>query len=318
MRRMNDVRKAGPCAGALFRTCLLMAALAGGSLLAARPVHAQTIVSSINGDPITNIDIDQRMKLLRVLRKPATREAAIESLFTERLEIHEAEKYGVNPKVSDLPQEIVRVAQEMKVQPEALIAELQRAGVSQDHFQAYFRANLAFGILVQALNKGVEASETQVREELAKAGGKAAAGTAYTVQQIIFALPTTATPAAVSARAHEVEQLRARFSDCATGVPIARAINDVTVRDPLTRTSHEINDSLKQLLDKTPVGHLTPPQRSANGFEMVAVCSKGPAKDDTAVRQAIAQRLLAAHIAEDSARRLKELRARAVVVKASP
>ncbi|VTZ27625.1 conserved hypothetical protein [Methylocella tundrae] len=92
----------------------------------------------------------------------------------------------------------------------------------------------------------------------------------------------------------------------------------MTVRDPLTRTSHEINDSLKQLLDKTPVGHLTPPQRSANGFEMVAVCSKGPAKDDTAVRQAIAQRLLAAHIAEDSARRLKELRARAVVVKASP
>lgn len=296
----------------------MVAALAGASLLPVRPVHAQTIVSSINGDPITNVDIEERMKLLRVLRKPATREAAIESLFTDRLEIHEAEKYGVNPKVSDLPQEIIRVAQEMKMQPEALMAELQRAGVSQDHFQAYFRANLAFGILVQALNKGVEASETQVREELAKEGGKAAAGTAYTVQQIIFTLPAGASPAVLSARAHEIEQLRARFSDCATGIPIARAINDVTVRDPLTRTSHEINDALKQLLDKTPVGHMTPPQRSAAGFESVAVCSKGPAKDDTAVRQAIAQKLLAAHIAEDAARRLKELRAKAVIVKASP
>ena len=74
------------------------------------------------------------------------------------------------------------------MQPEALMAALQHAGVSQDHIKAYFRAELGFSILVQALNKGVEASETQVREELAKEGGKAA-GTAYTVQQIIFTLP---------------------------------------------------------------------------------------------------------------------------------
>jgi peptidyl-prolyl cis-trans isomerase SurA len=170
---------------------------------------------------------------------------------------------------------------------------------------------------VQALNKGVEASETQVREELAKQGAKGA-GTAYTVQQIIFTVSPTASPAELAARAHEVEQLRARFTDCDYGIPLARAINDVTVRDPLIRTSLEINDSLRELLDKTPVGHLTAPSRTTSGLEMVAVCSKGPAKDDTAARQAIAQKLLAAKVAEDSARRLKELRDRAVIVKASP
>jgi peptidyl-prolyl cis-trans isomerase SurA len=46
-----------------------------------RPAFAQAIIASINGDPITNIDIDERMKMLRVLHKPATREAAIESLY---------------------------------------------------------------------------------------------------------------------------------------------------------------------------------------------------------------------------------------------
>jgi peptidyl-prolyl cis-trans isomerase SurA len=317
MRKGIDMGNANRCFGALLKACLVMVPLLGVSLVAAGPATAQAIVASVNGDPITNIDIDQRMKLLRVLHKPATREAAIESLFTERLELREAAKYGVNPRETDIGQEIVSSAKELKMDPQALVAALRSAGVSQDHFTGYFRASFGFHLLVQALNKGVEASEAQVREELARQGGNAA-GTAYTVQQIIFTLPATASPAEVTARSREIEQLRGRFADCATGIPIARAINDVTVRDPLTRTSLELNEALKQLLDKTQVGHLTPPSRSSSGLEMVALCSKGLAKDDTAARQAIAQKLLAAHIAEDSARRLKEMRDRAVIVNASP
>jgi peptidyl-prolyl cis-trans isomerase SurA len=91
-------------------------------------------------------------------------------------------------------------------------------------------------------------------------------------------------------------------------------MNDVTVRDPLTKTSVELGESLRQLLDKTPAGHLTAPQRSSEGLEMIAVCTKGTAKDDSAARAAISQKILAAHIAADRERRLKELRARAVIV----
>ncbi|WP_395666649.1 hypothetical protein [Methylocella sp.] len=286
-----------------------------GLAVAPAPARAQAIVASINGYPITTHDIEQRMKLLRVLRKPATREAAIESLFSDRLMTAEAGKFGVNPRDSDISQQIARTAQEMNVQPQALVASIQGAGVSEDHLKAHFGAEMAFNVLVQALNKGVEASETQVRAELAKQGGKAAAGTSYTVRQIIFTLPGGVTPAAMAARAKEAESLRARFSGCDSGVPMALAMTDVTVKDPLTRTSHEISRQLAELLDKTPVGKLTAPQRTISGLEMVAVCERGAAKDDTAVRQQIAQKLLAQHIAADAQRRLKELRAKAVVVK---
>src|SRR5205807_1010290 len=121
----------------------------------------------------------------------------------------------------------VTVAKDMKLSPDALAEALQHAGVTPDHFKAHFRADLAFNVLVQALNKGVEASEGQVRAELAEQGGKAASGTAYTVRQIIFAIPRAATVAAVSERAREAEQLRGRFTDCDSGLPLARAMNDV-------------------------------------------------------------------------------------------
>src|SRR6202023_868017 len=143
--------------------CAAIAAIAAYTALAGGPAFAQEIVASINGDPITNVDIDERMKMLRVLRKPATRDAAIESLYTDRLEIHEADKFGVDPRDSDISQQIVKVAQDMKLAPDALVGALQHAGVTPDHFKAHFRADLAFNVLVEALNKGVEASEEEAR-----------------------------------------------------------------------------------------------------------------------------------------------------------
>jgi peptidyl-prolyl cis-trans isomerase SurA len=316
METANDARgdRGARFAFVYLSLCMALAAIAAFMTLAGGPAFAQELVASINGDPITNIDIDERIKMLRVLRKPATRDAAIESLFTDRLEIHEAGKFGVDPRDSDISQQIVKVAQDMKLAPDALVGALQRAGVTADHFKAHFRADLAFYVLVQAMNKGVEASEEQVRAELAKQGGKAASGTEYTVRQIIFAIPHSATVAELAERAREVEQLRARFTDCESGLPLVRAMNDVTVRAPLTKTSAEISEGLRQLLEKTPAGHLTALQRSSEGLEMIAVCAKGTAKDDSAVRAAISQKILAAHIAADSERRLKELRERAVIV----
>lgn len=313
----NDARwkRAARVAYVRLSFCVAAAAIAAFTIPAGNSAFAQEIMVSVNGDPITNIDIDERMKMLRVLRKPATRDAAIESLVTDHIETQEANKFGVDPRDSDISQQIIKAAQDLKIAPAALVGAFEHAGVTPDHFKAHYRADMAFAVLVQALNKGVEASEEQVRAELARQGGKAAAGTEYKVREIIFAIPRSATAATLTERAHEAEQLRARFSDCESGLPMARALNDVTIRDPLIKTSLEINEALRQLLDKTPVGHLTEPQRSAEGLEMIAVCSKGTAKDDSAARAAISQKLLAAHIAADSERRLKELRAKAVIMK---
>jgi peptidyl-prolyl cis-trans isomerase SurA len=315
-RQQNTCRlSAARGANSWFGFALAIAMIATSLAAAAGPAFAQVIVASINGDPITDIDIGERMKMLRVLRKPATRDAAIESLFSERLKIREASKYGINPRDSDLSQQIVSVAKDMKLSPDTLVAALEHAGVPADHFRAYFRAELAFSVFVQALNKGVEASEDQVRAELAKEGGKAASGTEYTVRQIIFAVPHSATAATLTERAHDAEHLREKFLSCESGIPIAQAMTDVAVRDPIVKTAVELGDGLRQLLDSTPAGHLTAPSRTSEGIEMIAVCKKGTSKDDTAARAAITQKILAAHIVADTERRLKELRAKAVVVK---
>jgi peptidyl-prolyl cis-trans isomerase SurA len=277
---------------------------------------AQVITTTVNNQPITNIDIEQRIKMLKVLRKPATPDAALDSLIDDHVKSDEVKKYQVKPSDADVSHEIVRVAGEMKIDPNALVAELEHAGVSTDHYKSYFGTKFAFYLLVQALNKGIEASETEVRAELQKEGGKSAvAGVEYTVRQIILPLPANASQSIVEARSHLAEQIRTRFSDCESGVPMIQGMDDAVIKPPLSRTSLQLGEGLKQLLDKTQVGHVTAPQRSATGIEMLALCSKGNAKDDTTARDAIAQKILAVRYASEEARLLKELRSHAVVQK---
>ncbi len=284
-------------------------------LCCADHAFAQVIIATVNNDPITNIDLDQRVKMLRVLRKPATPATALDSLVDDHVKSGETKKYSVKPTDADINHEIVRVAGELKLDPNSLVAELEHAGVSADHFKAHFGSDFAFNLLVQALNKGIEASETEVREELAKQGGKAAAGLEYSVRQIILPLPANASPATIEARMHAAEAIRTRFNDCASGVPMVQGMDDVVIKNPLTRTSLQLGEGLKQLLDKTPTGHVTAPQRAADGLEMLALCSKGTAKDDTSARDAIAQKILAARYATEEAKLLKDLKSRAVIQK---
>ena len=286
-----------------------------GCFIAAPPVEAQQIIATVNGAPITNWDVTEREKLLHAMHKPNSYDDALNSMIDDTLKLGETDKFKITASNTEIGQQIALEATQMNMAPAALMSAIQQAGVSEQHIKDHFSADFQFNLLVQAYNKGVDASEGAIRAELAKDGGKSAAGVDYKLHQIIFTLHGKNVFEETQVRMKVAEQLRLRFTDCASGLPMARGIDDVAVKDEITRNSLEISDSLKDLLDKTPVGHLTPPERTSDGVELIAVCSKGISNDDTAVRKAISDRLLSAEMRADAARRLAELRSYAVIVK---
>jgi peptidyl-prolyl cis-trans isomerase SurA len=299
---------------------LLRAFVGAGALLASLVIcaplaQAQAIVATVNGTPITNVDIEQRMKLLRVVHEASSKEAALQSLIDDNLKLDETNKYKIKAGDAEIGSQISRTATKLKMAPEALFAALRSAGVTDIQIKDHFASGFTFRALMQAYSKGIEASETQIREELAKEGGKAAAGTEYVMHQVVFTVPVPLSVEKINSRTHAAEQLRARFTDCATGLPLARGMDDVAVKEELRRNTRQLTEPLRQMLDKTPAGHLTPPQRSGEGIEMLAVCSKTASTDDTAVRAAISERLLSAQIDAEAEKKLKELRASAIIVK---
>ena len=290
---------------------LLLACLAWAALCMA-PARAQEVAVSVNGDPITSYDIEQRIKLLRGLHKGGGRDAAIESLVSDRLKMHEATRFGINIGDDEIGSQVQDDARKLKLSYGQLMADVTKSGASAEHVRNHFKSELSFVVLFKAMNRGVEASESAVRGELAKEKGKGSV-TAYQMRQVVFTLSPSDGPAQVEAALKQAQALRARFTSCESGLPYAKSLPGVAVRAKLLRDSTQLNDQIKDVLDKTPIGHLTEPSRSGNGFELIAVCGRGAPTDDEQLRKQIGERLLDEHIRAQAETKYREMRRTAVI-----
>ena len=78
-----------------------LAVLTGG----VAPLRAQSVAVMVNGEPITNYDIEQRSKLnFLTTHKQMPRQEVINELIDEKVKIKEAKKFGVDPTSSDIDQ----------------------------------------------------------------------------------------------------------------------------------------------------------------------------------------------------------------------
>lgn len=291
------------------------AVVLGALFLSPAPqARAQSLVATVNDSPVTTYDLEQRMKLLRVLRSPASREAALESIVEDRLKLGEINKYGLRPSEQDAAAELGRIAADRKIPAGALGGSLQSARIDASHWQEHGRAQVGWRGLVQAINKGVGVSETEVRAELEKRRGKSGSAE-YSLRQVILVVPRNAGPGVYEQRAREAENLRSRFSDCTSGLRLAGALNDVAVKAQFSRSAEALSPELAEVLQRTQVGRLTPPQRGATGVEMIAVCGKGADSSDGPLAQEIRQTLLARKLKVEGEKMYAPIRKRAVIVR---
>jgi peptidyl-prolyl cis-trans isomerase SurA len=110
----------------------LILACAGALILmtCASPSRAQTVAVMVNGEPITNYDIEQRSKLtFLTTHKPANRQQVIEELVDEKVKIREGKKFGVDPSSSDVDQSYAAMSSRMRVTTEQLTKSLESQGI---------------------------------------------------------------------------------------------------------------------------------------------------------------------------------------------
>src|SRR3954471_9629276 len=79
-------------------------------------LHAQSVVVMVNGEPITNFDIEQRTKLTELsIHKVPTRQEVIDDLINEKVKTREAKKYGVAPSDSEIEAAYGTMASRMRL-----------------------------------------------------------------------------------------------------------------------------------------------------------------------------------------------------------
>ncbi len=274
---------------------------------------AQSIVTAVNGDPITTFDVDEYMKILRLEHKPSSRSDALEAVTADRLKYDEARHWGLDGSDADIGSVLARVATTVKMDTQGFSEAAGKAKIDLDTIRNHLRAIAAWDNLVRARNKGLGVTEEEVTAEIAK--GSVGKITNFRLQQVIFVLPANPTPAAIESRTAQARALRNRFDGCDTGLQLARALPDVAIKESMSRTSDSLSAGLKKVISETPRGMLTTPERTTNGVEMVAVCEKSDASDATTLRERVQKDLITTKLVSESAKMYKDLRATAVIGK---
>jgi peptidyl-prolyl cis-trans isomerase SurA len=276
---------------------------------------AQTVVAVVNGEPITALDVESRMKFTHLsTQKQPARPDVINELIDEKLKIREGKRWGIEHTDAEVDSMYANMASRMHQSADQLTQNLQKGGVNPQSLKTKIRADSVW----QQLVRGRFASSLQLSErdiELAlqakNQSGQSTTATEYTLRPILFLVPP-AQAATVDAKRKAAEALRAHFKSCEEGLAAARATGAV-VRDQIIRNSGDLNPELQKVLDAVPVGQLTAPEVTRHGVEMWAICGKQDSKADAPVKKQAREALATERFEQQSKAYLQRLRREALI-----
>src|SRR2546423_6881215 len=280
--------------------------------------QAQSVAVMANGDPITTYDIEQRGKLIFLTtHKTADRQQVVNELIDEKLKIKEAKKFGVDPTATDVDQSYAAMSGRMRITPDQLTKSLEGQGIRPDTLKARIKADMVWTSLVRGRYKeSLQVGEKDVAAAVQVGGTdekQQVDAFEYKMQPIVLVVPRGSAPAAVEARQKEAEALRNRVQTCAEANALFKSMPNAAIRDIVSKTSADIPPVLRELLDKTPVGHLTAPEVTKQGVEMVALCGRNPTTLDTPKKKEIREKMYAEKYEAKSKWYLQEIRKAAMI-----
>lgn len=297
-----------------------VAACALGTTLpgAVRPAEAQTVAVMVNGEPITDLDIEQRMKLDFIsTHKQPTRQEVTDELIDEHVKIKEAKKFGVDPTSADIDDAYNQMSQRIRITPDQLSASLEKQGVRPETLKAKLKADLVWGSLVRGRYKEkLQVGERDVAEAVKAEGGDAAAQAdafEYRMRPVVLVVPKGSPQSAMDLRRKDAETLRARIETCDQANQYFTSMPNAAIRDTVIKTSADIPAPLRKILDDTPIGHLTPPEVTKQGIEMVALCGRKPTTIDTPQRKEMRDKMYQKKYEATSNAYLAEIRRAAMI-----
>ncbi len=294
-----------------FALCCALALLVGSHM----PSQAQSVAVMVNGEPITNYDIEQRSKLTTLsTRKAPSRQEVINELIDEKVKIREGKKFGIDPSASDVESSFASMSARMRSTPEQLTKSLEGQGIRTDTLKHRMRADMVWTSLVRGRFKdSLLVGEKDVQAALGNEK-ETMESFEYQMRPIVLVVPRGAgDPGLMESRRKEAEGYRAKVQSCAEAIQLFKAMPNAAIRDTVVKTSADIPAVLRDVLDKTPIGQLTAPEMTRQGVEMVALCARKPTTADTPKKREIRDKMFQEKFEARSKAYLRDIRKGAMI-----
>ncbi len=307
-----------PDMSAKHRSCCqwLVGVLVAAAVAVPTPSHAQVVVVA-NGSPITEIDIQQRMKLVATsTHTNPSRQDIIKELIDDRIKIARAKSYGLEVSDADVDSAYNAMASRQRLSPEQFGQFLERSGLSAGTVKARLRAEITWSSLVRGkFQSSLQVAEADISNGL-KARNQSDAQTEgynYTLYPVTIVIDRGTNETTAEGKRREAENLRGRFTSCAGGLALARALRDVVVREPVKRSSAELSPQLREMLGSLEVGRLTAPEVTPQGIQMFALCEKKQTTEDSPAKREVREQIYTKRFETEAKKYLDEIRKQAMI-----
>lgn len=273
---MNKRILAAMIAGTVAFTALSITEMTGAA-------NAAEIKVIVNSNPITNVDIANRVAFLKLQRRSGNlNKLAQDELVEEMLKRVEMKSRGIVVSDQELETAYAGFASRNKMSVAQLNQLMNQTGITPKHFKTFIMVQMGWNRAIGARfrSEGMMSEQDAVQRML-KEGGKKPSTNEYTLQQVIFVVPAANRSAGVMAkRRQEANTLRNRFSGCDATRSLTKGMMDVTVRDLGKHLELQLPPEWTTQLKATAVGRATAVQDTDKGVEFLAVCAKRSVSDD--------------------------------------
>ncbi len=257
----------------------------------------QKVIVTINDQPITSFDIQQRINLWKILgdsrSKSASRKVALNELIDDIAANEEAKKFGFEATEKEIDARMGDYAKGLKSDDAGLKKKLKSQGVSVSAMRQYLGGRIAFNRLVRGkFKEDFSVPESDVKKRLAAYKSEIDGNInrqikkiesdprrrAITVYQLIpIKFPVDApeggmTKELINSRALEVNTYISRFRGCKTARSAASGIFNVQVGKQVEADGAALDKRLKSALDKAGPGKALGPIPTPKGVEAIAFC----------------------------------------------
>src|SRR5262245_15876231 len=222
---------------------------------------AQQVVAVVNGEPITALDVEQRIKFTQLTaHKSPSRADVINELIDEKLMVREGKRWGMELTDSEVDGMFANMGRGSRMTADQLAENLLKNGVNPNTVKARIRAQNVWQQLVRGrYRESLQIPDKDIENALRNEAGQDSAVVEYVMRPILLLVAPGSSSAAIDAKRKEAEGLRGRFKSCEEGLPVARALGAI-VRDQVIRNSGELPAELRKVLDAVPIGQLTAPE----------------------------------------------------------
>ena len=292
----------------IFAALLSLAAAAWGQSNAAdSAITADFVVALVNSEPITDSDLRMQSRIMeQQLREQgrsgvspaALREAALERLITERIQLQMAQEMGIRADEAAVDQAEKTVAAQNQLAVASLRQNLEKEGMSTAIFRRQLSEQIVLGRLREReVDARVKVSEPDVDSAFAaqEAANAQLANQNLHIAQLLIALPENPSPSQLAAAQTKAQSALKRIR---SGEAFEALVSELSDGDRKNggqlglRRADRYPDLFTAAVHDLSVGGVSEPVRSGAGLHILQLIDRQTARKVAALTHTRARHIL--------------------------